>query len=240
MNVLYADDVSQVVFHPGRSSAMLNARTEREVARISAFEEEWRIKTNLAKFSVIPMATQNPPPLMVDGRVVDFQASGTVLGLQVSSRGYVSHVTSRVRRAKSALFTLYRFRDLDAGLKLHLVKALVLPVLTYPPIPLHALSRTAISKLQRVQNAALRFVVNHRWDDFVTMESLHESVDLPAINVRLHHMASQVWLRMQEEDWEQFLVLQELSDAAPDRSHGWFPGSLRALRDNPDPAPRYS
>ncbi|KAG0727852.1 RNA-directed DNA polymerase from mobile element jockey [Chionoecetes opilio] len=240
MNVLYADDVSQVVFHPGRSSAMLNARTEREVARISAFEEEWRIKTNLAKFSVIPMATQNPPPLMVDGRVVDFQASGTVLGLQVSSRGYVSHVTSRVRRAKSALFTLYRFRDLDAGLKLHLVKALVLPVLTYPPIPLHALSRTAISKLQRVQNAALRFVVNHRWDDFVTMESLHESVDLPAINVRLHHMASQVWLRMQEEDWEQFLVLQELSDAAPDRSHGWFPRSLRALRDDPDPAPRYS
>ncbi|KAG0711334.1 RNA-directed DNA polymerase from mobile element jockey [Chionoecetes opilio] len=240
MNVLYADDVSQVVFHPGRYSAMLNARTEREVARISAFEEEWRIKTNLAKFSVIPMATQNPPPLMVDGRVVDFQASGTVLGLQVSSRGYVSHVASRVRRAKSALFTLYRFRDLDAGLKLHLVKALVLPVLTYPPIQLHALSRTAISKLQRVQNAALRFVVNHRWDDFVTMESLHESVDLPAINVRLHHMASQVWLRMQEEDWEQFLVLQELSDAAPDRSHGWFPRSQRALRDDPDPAPRYS
>ncbi|KAG0706852.1 hypothetical protein GWK47_024249 [Chionoecetes opilio] len=69
------------------------------------------------------------------------------------------------------------------------------------------------------------------------MESLHESVDLPAINVRLHHMASQVWLRMQEEDWEQFLVLQKLSDAAPDRSHGWFPRSLRALRDDPDPAP---
>ncbi|KAG0714335.1 hypothetical protein GWK47_001602 [Chionoecetes opilio] len=105
------------------------------------------------------MATQNSTPLMVDGRVVDFQASGTVLGLQVSSRGYVSHMTSRVRRAKSALFTLYRFRDLDAGLRLHLVKALFLPVLTYPPIPLHALSRTAISRLQRVQNAALRFVV---------------------------------------------------------------------------------
>ena len=40
INVLYADDVSQVVFHPGRSSRMTNVRTGREITRINNFEKE--------------------------------------------------------------------------------------------------------------------------------------------------------------------------------------------------------
>ncbi|KAG0724360.1 hypothetical protein GWK47_005185 [Chionoecetes opilio] len=225
INVLYADDVSQVVFHPGRSSAMLNARTSREIARVSTYEEEWKIQTNVNKFKPTPAPGG--------------WCSGGLPGQRDRPRPQDLQLRIRLTRVNpSALATLYRFRDLDANLKLHLVKALVLPVLTYPPVPLHALSKNSISKLQRVQNAAIRFVVNHKWEDFVTMELLHGAVDLPAVNVRLHHLASQVWLRMQEEDWEQFRALQELSDAAPDRSHGWFPRSLRALQENPLPIPR--
>ena len=37
INVQYADDVSQIVFHPGRSKQLLNARTGREIARVSSF-----------------------------------------------------------------------------------------------------------------------------------------------------------------------------------------------------------
>ncbi len=48
-------------------------------------------------------------------------------------------------------------------IKTHLVKTLTLPILDYPPIPIHALSKTQILKLQRVQNRAMRFATNQRY-----------------------------------------------------------------------------
>ena len=238
INVLYADDVSQVVFHPGRSSLMANARTAREIARINNFEKEWKIRTNLAKFSVIPLATRNPAPLTVEGDDVGLSVRGSLLGLSVSSRGYIGHVSQRVARAKAALTRLYRFRDLATGLKLHLIKALVLPILTYPPVPLHVLSKTAISRLQKVQNSALRFAFGTRWDDFSTSASLHEAASIPALNVRLHEMAAKVWQRMEDEGWDQYRVLKTMHEGAPPRQHAWFPRSLLRLESNP-PEPRY-
>ena len=38
------------MFHPGL------AQTGREISRIDTFKKEWRIRTNLAKFSVIMFA----------------------------------------------------------------------------------------------------------------------------------------------------------------------------------------
>ena len=120
---------------------MTDARTGREILRINNFEKEWRIRTNFAKFSVIPLATRTPAPLTVDGDDV----------------GLSMRLSQRVSRAKAALPKLYRFRALATGLQLHLIKALVLPILTYLPVPLHVLSKPAISRFQEFQNSALRF-----------------------------------------------------------------------------------
>ena len=239
LNVQYADDITQLIFHPGRSSRLLNARTGREIARVNAFEEEWRIKTNIAKFAVVPLATKNPTPLLVDEDIVDFSPRGRFLGLDLTSRGYTSHVTSRVRQAKQSLGHLYYFRDLNRNLKLRLIKTLVIPVLMYPPIPTHAFSRSAIGRLQKVQNAALRFALDNRWDDYRTAESMHEEASTPALNVRLHDLAVGVWQRLLDLGWEQYASLQELHQGAPQRQHAWFPRSLLALERDPAPEPRY-
>ena len=239
VNAIYADDISQVTSHPGRSSRMLNLRTAREIDRINTFEAEWKIKTNKNKFKVISAASIKPAPLTIDGTRTEFSPTGVILGLSVSTRGYTSHVTTRVCKARAALATLYRFRSLDTKIKLHLIKALIIPILLYPPIPTHALSRNAISRLQRVQNSALRFALGTRWDDFRTSESLHEEASIPAINIRLHDLAYSTWQRMAEEGWDQFRLIQELHEGAPDRSHAWFPRSLLALERDPNPAPRY-
>ncbi|XP_045119852.1 uncharacterized protein LOC123509545 [Portunus trituberculatus] len=152
--------------------------------------------------------------------------------------GYTTHVSHRVARAKSALTRLYRFRDLATGLKLHLIKALIIPILSYPPVPLHALSRTAISRLQRVQNSALRFAFGTRWDDFTSSASLHEAASLPALNVRLQEMAAKLWQRMDDEGWDQYRALRALHEETPHRQHAWFPRSLLKLEEEP-PEPRY-
>ena len=141
----------------------------------------------------MPLATRTPAPLIVEGDDVGFSMRGTLLSLSVSSRGYTAHVSQRVSRTKAALTKLYRFRDLATGLKLHLTKALVLPIFTDPPVPLHVLSKTATSRLQKVQNSALRFAFGTRWDEFTSLASLHEAASIPTLNVRLHEMAAKVW-----------------------------------------------
>lgn len=40
ISLQYEDDITQVVFHPGRSGGMLTRRTEREITRVNAYEGE--------------------------------------------------------------------------------------------------------------------------------------------------------------------------------------------------------
>ena len=239
LNIQYADDVSQLVVHPGRSKTILNARTSRDIARVNAHEARWRIKTSIEKFTVVPVATHTPAPLIVDDDVVEMGHRGRLLGLSVSSRGYTSHITQRAGQARTALNRLYRFRGLAERHKLHLVKALIIPVLTYPPVPTHAMSRTSISRLQRVQNAALRFVYNVRWDDYITNEELHQRAGLPPLNIRLHEMAKKVWTKMEEEGVPHYQQLRDVHDTAQGRSQAWFPRSMLRLEQQPDPDPVY-
>ena len=240
VNVQYADDVSQIVFHPGRSKQLLNARTGREIARVSSFEAKWRIRPNMAKLTVLAPATRNPAQLIADDDPIGFRPIGSLLGLKISGTGYSSHVTLRINKTRTALATLYRFRELEPKIKLHLVKALVLLVLTYPPIPLHALSKRAHSRLQRVQNAALRLASGVVWDDYIRTVALHEEADILPVNVRLHQLAARVWQRMADENWEQYLALRDLHEATSDRDHSWFPRSIRALESDPAPISLYT
>lgn len=152
----------------------------------------------------------NPALVLVNNKPVDFRPQGTILGLKIPSRGFTPHVTERVAKALVALTRLFWFWDLESRIKLHLVKALVIPILTYTPVPTHALSTKSISWLQKVQNAALNFVYNIRRGESRMMRGLHQAASLPPLNVHLHHMAVEVWRQMEVEGWEQFLTLQEL------------------------------
>ena len=218
---------------------MLNARTDREVTRVNTFEARWRIHTNLAKFTVIPIATRNPPPLMIDGENVPYKRSGSMLGIHVTGRGYTANITARVNKAKACLTRLLRFKDLEIRIKLHLIKTMIIPILTYPPVPTHALSNTAIQRLQRVQNSALKYAYGHRWDSFITMEELHTQASMPAINVRLHELARRVWERLENLGGPQYERLQNLHRNYPDNNHNWFPRSIPRLQGH-EPEPRYT
>lgn len=107
-----------------------------------------------------------------------------------------------------------------------------------PTIPIHGRSAAALSQLQKVRNATLRFVYNTKWDEFLTSRSLHVLAAVPAINVQLYQMATAVWESLGAEGGEQIAELMRLHLEAPERNHGWFPRSLRALSEDPDPAPR--
>ena len=75
-------------------------------------------------------ALHNPAGTLPAKNYYYYSMSVTLLELSVSCRIYTDHVSQGVSKAKSALTKLYRFRDLATGLKLYLIKALVLPILT--------------------------------------------------------------------------------------------------------------
>ena len=48
-NIMYADDVAQIITHRSRSKNMLKLKAEREIDKTNRFEKRWKIKTSEEK-----------------------------------------------------------------------------------------------------------------------------------------------------------------------------------------------
>ena len=234
LNIGYADDITQITGYPGKSKKIMNRITERETERINDYEKKWKIKTNVLKFTPIPLGTHLYEDLIINEEAVEPQTSGRILGLKINTRGYTTHVSDRKGRAMAALIKIFRFRHMNTHIKLHLVKALVLPVLDYPPIPTHTLSKTQLKKLQRVQNKALRFATEQRYPYTLTTEQIHTLAKLDPINIRLHKQAKKIWENLEATGNSTHTQLKEQINNIT-RCHAYFPSSIKAIAQEPQP-----
>lgn len=233
-NIAYADDITQIVGYPGQSKDMIKLRTEREITSTNGYEKRWKIKTNLTKFTPIRMGQRTGEPLIVDEEPVDFQTSGKSLGLKITRTGYTQHIRERRGKAMAALIKLFRFRELPVKIKSHLVKALVLPVLDYPPIPIHTLSKTQISKLQKIQNKALRFATEQRYPYTMNTIQIHTLTKTKPVNVRMHERAIKIWKDLEELQHPTYEMLKNNLDNIR-TFNKWFPSSLKSTGRAPTP-----
>ena len=167
--------------------------------------------------------------------IYDTTHSGIILGLHITNSGYYHHVTKRKVLATQALNKLYRFQEMSASIKIHLVKALVFPVLDYPPIPIHAMSDAQLSILQKVQNKALRFALNQRYPYTLSTVELHELAKVAPVNVRLHNQAAKIWDKIDDLQIPLFTHLFEKRENIV-RYQRSFPSSLSALNNPPIPS----
>lgn len=230
--IAYADDITQIISVPRN----ITDSTRAAIISINEFENQWKIQTNVSKFKIVNINRQKTENIFIQNNHLPYSTSGKVLGLQFSSYGYRSHITTRCSMARAQLKRIMRFKPLNVDIKLRLYKALVRSVLIYPPIPLHTIHRSPMLKLQAVQNKALRFIYDIKWDDFITSESLHLRADLKPINIVLHEQASKTWKTMQLVAPD---TIDELLWPANLREHGRWRSSLtRAL--GPLPAPLYT
>ena len=68
----------------------------------------------------------------------------------------------------------------------------------YLPVPIHALSKSRHTTLQRVQNRALRQAYNDTsYPPRFTTEERHKKAKLSLINHRLTHRANKIWDKIQ-------------------------------------------
>ena len=57
-NVLFADDVTQLIEYHHRSKQMTARRTERAILDVNNYERKWKIKTNQNKFKELPISVK--------------------------------------------------------------------------------------------------------------------------------------------------------------------------------------
>ena len=129
--------------------------------------------------------------------------------------------------------------------KLHLVKALVLPHLYYPPVPLHLASRNQMRKLQVVQNQALRFAFGIKWYEFKTNKEIHKMkpIHMP-VNQVLYWRAKKIWESIESGAAGDSELLEDLLDLEVVFRYAYkcmrkFPSSYAATMRRPEPALQY-
>lgn len=235
INISYADDITQLIKYPGPSRNIMNSRTKHDVEKINSHEIKWKIQTNIHKFSVIQLANTRREPLIIDEDLIDFKDEGKILGFKINTRGYLDSVNDRKHKAIGALSRLYRFKNMPTKIKTHLIKALVLPILEYPPIPTHTFSHAQVKKLQIVQNRALRFATNQHYPYTLTTEQIHHHTKTKPLNIRLHNQAKKIWGKIDAQNNDMFTRLKNTIEEGNLNFHKWFPSSLRAIERNPDP-----
>ena len=194
LTIQYADDVTQLA--RARSLDRLTDRLQIDLTTTSLWELKWRIASHPDKTAVTYFSTKKSEvprriylyPFLPNQTPIRRSNTNKVLGVTFDKNlCFLQHITTKVGLAKNTLSNLSRFRGSSARTKMHLYKALIRPVLTYCPLVASLIAKTNHIKLQTIQNKALRFVLDTRWYDFRTAQSLHEECNLPPLNITIHN-----------------------------------------------------
>lgn len=125
--------------------------------------------------------------------------------------------------ANITLKKLKRFSKLNSKTKLHLYKALVLPILEYPAIPLNTLKKYNWRDIQTIQNRALRWVDNQIPPYNKTSKDLHRQYEMTPLNLRNFYRSQAMWDTIRNLFPEEVEAMNELHH---DNTHKWWPLSF--------------
>lgn len=191
--VQFADDITQIVTTNYSNPRAIAHYTAVEISNINKYETKWKIRTNIAKFKVIPIGRKKTAEVKVNNHIYQYSTKGKVLGLTITSSGYIEHINNRINLAASNLRSLFVLRDLSVANKKKIYSAIVRSTLTYPTIPIHIASRSISLKIQRIQNKAIYVISNTSRMEGRRLSDLHQEMNIVPINVVLHQRAGEIW-----------------------------------------------
>lgn len=221
--IQYADDITQLITYHGKSKEFMKRKTESAITELNSYEKRNKIQTNKNKFQILHVSKHNPPPVRIDNEIIQYTPEATVLGLKLTRYGLRAHIKERKGKAGRALKKLKRFSKLHSNTKMYLYKALVLPILTYPAVPLNTLSKSNMLNLQAVQNKALRWVEAAQPPYENTIQELHNKWKLEPLNRRIYNLSYNVWEKVRThipDEWAKVNI-----DTAG-ATHKWWPKAI--------------
>ena len=91
-DMIFADDISQIIENHDNDKEELAVQSEREIVRVNEYEKLWKIKTNATKFKMISVSKTQPYPIGVNGNIMPFTNYINLLGLTLTRAGFVKHI----------------------------------------------------------------------------------------------------------------------------------------------------
>ena len=228
----YADDFTQVIISKFNSTIKEEQKlehkqhVEEEINKQNEYERKWKIKTNIQKFVIITIGFYKAPKINIDNNDIEYATEARLLGLHFRRNNFFTkQVDLNIKKARAELKKLNRFRLLKRRIKTRLYKTLILPLLTYPVIPLNATSRTQLAKLQRIQNQAIRWICDERWPIICPIEQRHHDLKIEKMEDRIRRLAEGVWHKLDEEG---SAFHQETLRIQTPHPHNWYPSAYDA------------
>lgn len=195
-----------------------------------------KIKNN-NKFKIMPTAVTKKQDIIINNTKIIYSDQGKVLGLTITRTGYGKHIKENKNKSIRAINELHYFYNLPTNIKIHLIKAYILPIIRYPTIPLVTISRSNKRILQVIQNKALRFAFNEKRPYTRDTKTLHELAKLDPVNLYLHNQAKQILNKMQTPHYEEFSNI--LENYEENLNHVWFRKKKNILEEG-EPERRYT
>ena len=165
----------------------------------------------------------------MDNNIIPYAREAKLLGLKFNRNNfYVNQVKHNTDRARVEQTKLRRFKGIQRKLKIRLYKTLILPILTYPVIPLNICSKTQIDNIQRIQNTAIRWITNEHWPVRCPIADRQRELKIEPIGERIQRLAKGTWDKIHDEnsDFHRANINIQMQDP-----HSWYPSSyLRAYK----------
>ncbi len=81
--IVYSDDVTQIIAAPRKSEEMKKIKVERDTNRINRYEHQWKIKRNEIKFKILPLAQHKIHNIKVNDKDIAKSKEGGMIGLKI-------------------------------------------------------------------------------------------------------------------------------------------------------------
>lgn len=172
---IFADDTQFHLTTPFSRLSLAVANLNSDIESLVAWARDTGLILNAKKTQAIILGSPqyiaklkklNVPPIIVDGVQVPYSSCVKNLGVHISSdltwNRQVSQISTNVHYALNRL--KYRGSSLPSPIKLMLVNSLIIPHFDYACLVFNDATEYLETKLQRLQNVALRFVYNLRRD----------------------------------------------------------------------------
>lgn len=211
----YADDLIHVMHSDSKGKNKIKhaiQKTQNELTHTLEWEEKWRIKTNLNKCNINFTGTsigniEYHQGVNIRDTELSIKNPCIILGYNLTNHlSESSHTIYIQNKAKNNLHRLYRFNHAPPKIKKQLYLTLIRPLIEYPCTTIINSSKCEIQKLQRIQNEALRFIVEVRLRDRIPSEVLHNLTNIAPFNIRLHNLAHKTLYKIKETQSENFTI----------------------------------